>query len=452
MQDNNPQPTPATADNGQGINIDNILGGGVPMPTNPTPPAPTTDNVVPPVNTPTTDPVVPPAGTAPVVPPVAPAEPTGNETADEFDKLLLSAEGLSPEDTVLRTNILNKFGASNTDAQGNLLDANNRVVLTKSNLDKYVLDGDLLLDKDGNHINELGEVITPAAQVSATNTFINSAKAEVEKEFGFEFLDVEGKPKTYPNTPEGNAEFVKDAINNTHVNAVSSFLESRPELKQIFYHLETGGTIDNFVNSSFDYSKVDVSALSREQRLNYIKTSFEKQGMTNSASVLKLLEGASDEALAESTSDALLALNKVTENERTQAEKDYTAQVQKEQESINQYWSDIKGRIDGGKIKDITIPASEKDKFYEYLSVVKDNQGRSQEQIDMANEDPDFNLQVSYLRFKKLDFSKLVDIRARGNKLHNARERFNISHPASVPSAPPASTNTQGVIRLEDLQ
>ena len=441
MSEINPQATPVPTENAQGINIDNILGGGgVPVPTDALPP----DNSTAPEQ---------PAGVPPISSPdlATPVDNTPKEDVDEFDKLLLSAEGLSPEDTALRTNILNTFGASNIDAQGNLLDANNRVVLTKANLDKYVLDGELILDANGNHINELGEVITPAEQVAATNTLVNAAKSEIEQEYGFQFLDADGNPKTYSNTAQGNAELLKDAITNTSVNAVSNFLEARPELKQIFYHLENGGTIDNFVDESFDYTNVNVSALSREQRLNFIRTSFEKQGITNSSSMMKLLEAASDEVLAENTSDALLALNKINESARTQAEEQYQANIAKEQDAINSYWADIKGRIDGGKIKDINIPATEKDKFYEYLSVVKDNQGRSQEQIDMANEDPEFNLQVSYLRFKKLDLNALVNIRARGNKLHSARERFNIHQPQAVTSSPPVSTNGRTVISLNDL-
>lgn len=447
MSDSNLQPNAEQTDNGQGINIDNLLGGvGTPAPIDDpiTGIVPNTD--VPPAQ----DPNQPPVNTAP------PAQDPASEQSDDvddFDRILLNSEGLSSEDQQLRNNILSKFGASNTDAKGNLIDANNRIVLSRENLDRYVLDGDLLLDANGNHVNELGEIITNAADVVASNTFITSTKEEIEQEFGFKFVDELGKPKDYPNTIEGNKEFVKDAINNSHVSAVSAFLNSKPELREIFYHLETGGTLDNFVNETFDYSTVDVSTLTREQKLSYIRSSFEKQNLSNSASMLKLLEAASDESVTEATADALIALNKVTENKRSQAELAYQQQVEAQQKEVNDYWADVKGRIEVGKIRDITIPPAEKDKFYDYLSRVVDNTGRSQEQIDREKEDPNFELMISYLRYKKLDINALVNIRARSNKLHSAKERFMFAQPASVtsPASSTQNNSSKRVISLDDL-
>lgn len=458
MSDTNPQGTPAqVADNSQGISIDNLLNNlGNTMPEGMTPPdagagtapTPTPSTSTTPVNPVVTTPetTTSPAGSEQATPPVPESE------VDEFDRILLSADGLSAEDAQLRTNILTKFGASNVDAQGNLLDSNNRVILKKENLDRFILNDELLLDAQGNHVNEFGEIISPAEQVASVNTLVNSAKTKVEEEFGFKFLDAEGKPKTYANTPEGNAELLTDAINNAHVNAVKDFLESNEEVKRIFFHLSTGGTLDNYVNDTFDYTKVNVAELTREQKLNYIKSSFEKQGLQNASSTLKLIEGASDEQLNTSTSEALLALNKITEQARQKAEQDYIAKAQEEERRTNAYWTDIKSRIDGGKLKDITIPANEKQKFFEYIATAVDNQGRSQELIDMANEDPEFGLMVSYLRYKKLDLNALIGIRSRGNKLHNARERFNIAQPAPVASAPPTGTKPSGIISLESLQ
>lgn len=449
MSDINPQVTPASQENTQGISIDNLLNPitnpiteETPIPENPITPPQGTPDVNLPTNLPP-DPVTPPT-----TPPVS-AEDTDD---DGLERLLHSPNGLSAEDLQLRNNIFTTFGAVNSDDKGNLLDANNRVVLSRENLDKYILDGDLLLDNTGNQVNELGEIIKPVGEVQASNSFINTAKDAIEKEYGFSFLDATGQPKRYADTSEGRIELIKDAVKNSHLNAVSSFLDARPDLKEMFFHLEGGGTFDNFVNQSFDYSSVDVSSLSREQKLNYIKSSYEKQGLKNFNSTMKLLETASDEALTESTSDALLALNKITEETRSQAEIDYQARVQQEQQEINTYWDGIKGRITSGKVGDITIPNDEKDKFFTYLASVVDSEGRSQEQIDMAKEDPNFNLMVSYLRFKKLDLSALVNIRARSNRLHNARERFNIHQPAPINNpAPSATQRPNGIISLEDL-
>lgn len=447
MSDTNPQVTPVQGtDNAQGISIDTVLSNqGNPMPENaPVPPVTPTPET-PPANQPPAPETVPPVTTPPVTP-ETPAEPV-----DEFERVLLSADGLSAEDLQLRNNMLTRFGAVNTDAKGNLLDAQNRVVLSRANLDKFIDTGDVLQDAQGNQVNEFGEVIASAEQVVATNSFVNNARTAIEEEFGFQFLDAEGKPKVYDNSSTGNLEFVKDAITNTHYNAVANFLNSNDELKQIFFHLQNGGTIENYVNESFDYTKVDVASLSREQKLNYIKTSFEKQGLKNASSTLKLLESASEEAVTEATSDALLALNGITEDARTQAEQEYQRRVEEHQKTVDAYWNERKSRIDGGKIGDITIPANEKDKFFDYIATAKDNQGRSQEQIDIANEDPDTSLMLSYLRYKKLKLDDFINIRARGNKLHTARERFLIPQTPAVVTSTPANTRSNDTISLENL-
>lgn len=451
MSDTNPQvPSATPAVNTQGISIDTVLSNqGNPMPENApqppvtpaTPEAPTTPQA----------PATPsaPEGTPPVNTPPAPETPA--DTADEFEKILLSADGLSPENLELRNNMLTRFGAVSTDAQGNLLDAQNRIVLSRANLDKFIDTGDVLLDAQGNQINEFGEVVASAEQVVASSSFVNNARTAIEEEFGFQFLDAEGKPKTYENSTAGNLEFVKDAITNTHYNAVANFLNTNEELKQIFFHLQNGGTVDNYVNESFDYTKVDVKSLSREQKLNYIKTSFEKQGLKNAGSTLKLLESASDESVTEAASDALLALNGITEDARTQAEQEYQRKLEEHERKLDAYWNERKGRIDGGKIGDITIPANEKDKFFDYIATAKDNQGRSQEQIDMASEDADTSLMISYLRYKKLKLDDFINIRARSNKLHTARERFNIPQPTAVPITTPANKRPNDTISLENL-
>ena len=463
MTEINPQVTPTQVENTQGISIDDIVGtGGVPLSNLPTldvianpegfvPPA-TQDksnlNTTPtptPVSTSTqdVDPATPPANTPPAD--EAPQQ-------DELTQLLLSADPNNAEDTAIRTNIFTKFGATSADASGNLLDASGRIVLSRSNLDNYIDTGNLLLDANGNHVNEQGEILTPATEVQANNTFVQATQTAIEEEFGFTFKDSEGNPKAYANSIDGMKEFVVDAVNNANVNAVAQFLNGNDELKQIYFHLANGGTIDNFVNETFDYTSVDVATLTREQKLNYIKTAFDKQGLKNMGSTIKLLEGASDEALVESTSDALLTLAKLTEETKTQAEQTYLANKQRQEEEAASYWSGLKSIIDTGKVGEISIPNDEKDKFYNYIAVVKDSSGRSQEQIDMDNEDPNFGLMVSYLRYKNLKLDDLIKIRARSNRVHSAKERFGISTPVPTPSpAPRTNAPSSTVISLNDF-
>lgn len=463
MSDNNSQTTPQ-GNNVEEVTLDNMLGGGlglIPKEDTPNTPVPTSQQ-----ESGQTQPITPVQPTEqPQAPVQAPAQASAQAPAQqqiasidgeqELLNILLSAngQGLSAEDIQLRTNILTKFGASSADAQGNLLDANGKIVLSKINLDNYIDSGELLLDANGNHVDELGNILTPATEVGAVNSFVSNTKSAIEQEYGFSLTDENGNPKVYENTNEGNMSLIKDVIDTTYVSAVTNFLNSNNDIKQLYYHLQTGGTKEDFLNDTVDYSSIDTSTLSRDQKLDYIKTSFEKQGLKNATSMLNILSGASDDAVNEATNDALLALNKINQDNQAQKEADYNAQLQQQAKEREDYWNGIKGIIDSGKLKDITIPNEEKEKFFNYLALAVDNNGRSQEQLDMANEEPDFNLMVSYLRYKKLDLNQLINIRSRANRLHSVRDRFNIVQPARVDSNPaPNTTNTaRDVISLENL-
>ena len=61
----------------------------------------------------------------------------------------------------------------------------------------------------------------------------------------------------------------------------------------------------------------------------------------------------------------------------------------------------------------------------DYLSKPVDAEGNSAEMLDEAKEDINFQLMVSFLRFKKYDISKLAEVIAKENKALTLRERVN---------------------------
>ena len=283
-----------------------------------------------------------PAGTEPVVPPAGtegnpPAEggqqqaqgqqaqgqqaqgqqaqPPANNSPIEEDNLtsLLSADdsSLSEEDKSLKNTLLTTFGATNVDANGNLINEQGQVVLSKESLDKYIDTGEVLLDAQGNQIDETGKIIKPASEVNVANTIIELSKNAIEQELGFTLLDSEGKPKSYSNSVEGSTELLKDVATNATVNAVTAFLNSNPELKDVYFHLVNGGKLEEYTSSNIDYTAVDVTTLDRTGKLNYIKQSFEQQGLKNAGSLIKTLEQSSDDALTQAAADAILTSNQV---------------------------------------------------------------------------------------------------------------------------------------------
>lgn len=394
-----------------------------------------------------TEPVTPPAGTE-GTPPVEggqqqaqgqqaqqqqQAQPPANNSPIEEDNLtsLLSADdsSLSEEDRTLKNTLLSTFGAAGIDANGNLVNEQGQVVLSKDSLDKYIDTGEVLLDAQGNQIDETGKIIKPASEVNVANTIIELSKNAIEQELGFTLLDSEGKPKSYSNSVEGSTELLKDVATNATVNAVTAFLNSNPELKDIYFHLANGGKLDDYTASNIDYTAVDVTSLDRSGKLNYIKQSFEQQGLKNAGSLLKTLEQSSDEALTQAAADAILTLKQVSEDAKVQRENEYKIKQQEEAKELETYWNNVNSVITNGKLKDINIPNAEKEDFFKYLAVPINSKGESQEMIDAEKEDNEDRLLLSYLRFKKFNLNDLVNLKAKTNRLEQLRSRVGIPNP-----------------------
>ena len=394
-----------------------------------------------------TEPITPPAGTE-GTPPVEggqqqaqgqqaqqqqQAQPPANNSPIEEDNLtsLLSADdsSLSEEDRTLKNTLLSTFGAAGIDANGNLVNEQGQVVLSKDSLDKYIDTGEVLLDAQGNQIDETGKIIKPASEVNVANTIIELSKNAIEQELGFTLLDSEGKPKSYSNSVEGSTELLKDVATNATVNAVTAFLNSNPELKDIYFHLANGGKLDDYTASNIDYTTVDVTTLDRTGKLNYIKQSFEQQGVKNAGSLIKTLEQSSDEALTQAAADAIITLKQVSEDAKVQREREYQLNQQKEAQALEEYWNNVNSVITNGKLKDINIPNAEKDDFFKYLAVPINSKGESQEMIDAEKESEEDRLLLSYLRFKKFNLNDLVNLKAKTNRLEQLRSRVGIPNP-----------------------
>ena len=394
-----------------------------------------------------TEPVTPPAGTE-GTPPVEggqqqaqgqqaqqqqQAQPPANNSPIEEDNLisLLSADSstLSEEDKTLKNTLLSTFGAAGIDTNGNLVNEQGQVVLSKESLDKYIDTGEVLLDAQGNQIDETGKIIKPASEVSVANTIIELSKNAIEQELGFTLLDSEGKPKSYSNSVEGSTELLKDVATNATVNAVTAFLNSNPELKDVYFHLVNGGKLEEYTASNIDYTAVDVTTLDRTGKLNYIKQSFEQQGLKNAGSLIKTLEQSSDEALTQAAADAIITLKQVSEDAKVQREREYQLNQQKEAQALEEYWNNVNSVITNGKLKDINIPNAEKDDFFKYLAVPINSKGESQEMIDAEKEDNEDRLLLSYLRFKKFNLNDLVNLKAKTNRLEQLRSRVGIPNP-----------------------
>lgn len=389
--------------------------------------------------------------------PQQPAEQDSNNASastpsgtDEVLTLITSNEdSLTAENVAFRNELIQLFGGSNFDANGNLLNSRNEIVLSYENLNKYIETGEMNLDENGNLLNDRGELVRTSQDLTSTHNVVESTKSKIESEFGFKFTDETGKLLTFDNSEEGNLEFIKNVIAQTNYNSVSAFLDSVPILKDMFYHLQSGKDLSSFTQEKIDYSSIDLNNLSKEEKLNYIRKSFERQNVKNASSMVKLIESAGEEIITQNAADALLTLKDIEDAEKRSNEEAYNAKLQQEAKENEQYWKNINSVITKGTLKDFKIPDNEKSDFYKYIASPINVKGETQEDIDASKEDDEFRLLVSYMRYKGYDFSKLVKDRANVSRLEQLRSRIPIPNPKiENVSQRTASTNPNGTINL----
>lgn len=448
-------------DNTQGqqepiVSLDDVIGGpfaGGNNPTkggtNPTPPE---------------EPSTPPA-TPPATPPETPSQSinTGNQNppdnggqADDsaetvsFDGFVSRLTNPTDEDKETIDGVLETFKGANLDTKGNVLNDKGEIILSAEKLKDFVDNDNLPLDENGNMVDDKGNILQTSQQLLQQNSLVLATKASIEENFGIKF------PEGYEidDTEEGLIELVNDAVALQNRNSVADFLDSSPVLKSFYQHLVLGKSPETFNDTNVDYRGINILGLNKESKLSYIKEMFKQQGNENPDAFMELLSSSTDEALNKNVASAILYLDKQQTESNEAREVQIKEQRQAQAQADQAYWADIKNVVTKGKLNEVTIPLLERDKFYQYLASPV-NEGKSQDMIDSANDSKEFDVMVSYLRYKKYDISKLAANISRESKVSTLKSRFEKHNRMKATSGVPRNVSSKGGsgagISLDDI-
>lgn len=430
------------------VSLDDVIGGpfaGGSEPkqtgTNPTPDTVTTPS-------PTTPPSPIDKGNQDPPEPVVP--PVDTSTQEGFDTFVSRLSNPTEDDKEVIEGILDTFSGSVFDTKGQILNDKGEVVLSAEKVKAY-MDNDILpLNDKGDLINEKGEVLQTAQQLLQADSLVLATKASIETNFGIDF------PAEYEveDTEEGLIKMVNDAISIKEQHSVKNFLDAVPAMKSFYQHLVLGGTPETFSNSNIDYRSINVLSLSKESKMSYVKEMFKLQGNENPDAFLEVISNTPDEALNKTVASAILYLDKHQEGINKGREDSIKAQREANAESDRAYWNDIKSVVTKGTLNEVTIPVLEREKFYQYLASPVEN-GRSQDMIDSENDSKEFDVLVSYLRYKKYDVSKLAANISREQKTLSLKSRFAKNNKMKATSGVPRNASFKGGsgggISIEDI-
>lgn len=366
----------------------------------------------PPNSTPSTPPVPPPDTTTPVPP---------DNNLQDFNSILPLLTNLidnSNEDiSSLRSSLLETFNGKNFSNKGDLLDSKGEVLLTSEQLKTYIDTEELPKNEKGEIVNAKGEVLNIDLN---TEPLINEVRTTLEAELGLTFPE----DFTVKDTTKGIVDLTVEAIKRKSISAVKDFLEAYPEVKGFFQHMQLGGNPKDYSQSNIDYKSINIKTLSEDSKLDLLTKAFTAQSVPNKDNLISLIKNAGEEELNKNVAGAILYLDKKQEEVVKGREEQIKQQLIVEQEETNKYWNSVEQTIvSKGKLGTITIPNSERRKFFEYLSKPINDNLDSQNSLASEKDSLEFELLVDYLRYKGGDISKLAQHIANEQRVSTLRER-----------------------------
>lgn len=376
--------------------------------------------------------------------------PSNGDIEETFEGLIskISSETIQPDDVDTRDTLLSTFKASKVDATGNLLNDKGEVVLSSEKLRAYLEAETLPLDDKGNMVNDKGEIIRTKEQLLADNSVVLFTKSRLETELGISFpADLE-----LEDTEEGLAQLAIEAAKVKSTNAIKNFLDSRPAIKAYYQHLALGGSPDNFNSAVIDYKSIDIKNLADDAKIKLLKDSFTKQGNPNPDQMIEYIKKAGNEELNKAVAGAVLYLDKTQEARMTEQSKQLAEREKEAQEEANQYWGQVTEKVNKGRIGNVNIPIAERQAFLDYVSKPVTEDGRSKDMVDSENDTLDFELMMSFLRYKGADLSKLVANLAAQEKVNTLRDRVAKNKAIAVTSGVPQNTNGKQGVKTPNLE
>jgi len=380
---------------------------------------------VPPVVVPPVEPQgTPPAGTPPVVDPVPPVgtppvveAPQGLPTTFEGLLPLISADSGTQEVADTRNELLSTFKGNKIDSTGNILNDKGEVVLKASTLKAYIETGDLPTNAEGKFINDAGEVVGEPAPAPS---LIETVKSSLTTNFGLQLDTVD-----VPDTEEGLVALTTEAIKQKSNQAIHSFLEAYPDIKGLYQHIRLGGKVEDYSSSFVDYGTINIKSLEEGSKLDLLNKMFTLQGVPNKDNMINLIKGAGEDELNKAVSGALVYLDGKQKQDSAAREAQLKQREAQEARDTEQYWNTVQGVVKQGKVGELNIPATERDAFFAYMAKPVTDDLVSANDLDAENDSLEFQLAVSYLRFKKGDINKLVQNLARQERVETLKEKLN---------------------------
>lgn len=283
------------------------------------------------------------------------------------------------------------------DDTNNNLDDNVETVNSKDN--KNIID-DVESNKDDND-----EIVVD----DNVESYVDSLIANI----GYTIKDEKGEVIKYEDTSEGLQNYISDVINSVKKDTELQIKESiikeiNPQAVKLDLHLKAGGTLETFFTPlNINIANIKLTENNIDDAKNVIKVDLERLGVNSKIIDVTLKGLESSGELLEEAKKHQKALLDYEKSENDKKLENIKIVKQKEKEDIENYAANINKLIDSRNINGISLDLKEIPTFKDYIFKLNDN-GKTQYDLDLEQDNDEHDLFIAYLKFKKYDFSKII--------------------------------------------
>lgn len=329
-------------------------------------------------------------------------------------------------------------------------------------------DAKYTVDKDGNLVDDKGEIFKQAAEVKdflaefeQDNPDNDFTIENIQKRIGIEITDEDDKPVTFDNTPDGVAAYVDAVIDQQKdelaLAGINKLIETYPFVQDVInYYVANGGSLEGF-GQVRDLSKIEIDENNVAQQEAIIRQAHREAGRRDSAD--KYVQYLKDSGqLFDTAKEALKAMVDADNAERERTAKE-AATRQKEYEAQQAaYWKDIQDTIKNRRIAGYEIPetiilnkdgkkvAVTPNDFFNYVYQV-DEKGNSRYVNDLAQMTPeerrDDELLRAYLKYTGGSYADLVNMAIKKEEVKRLKLKAVANNKQRVTVTPPARSTTK---------
>lgn len=236
--------------------------------------------------------------------------------------------------------------------------------------------------------------------------------------------DIQGE---FSDDYDGIVGVTKEAATKMAEEQFQQVFSAFPDIQEYLNYRVSGGDPDKYFEvaaKEIDFSKLELNEKDLGMQRKVLETFLVSQGYEPEEVTDTIQDYEDAKILYKNAGRAVkkLAVAQASAKETLLKQQQEDAKIVAKQ--TKETWNNIGTIINKGRLKEFTIPEADKKKFYNWMSVPVDQQGRSQRIIDREKLDQESILAMEYLMYKGLDLSKLINTKATTRQAVNLKAKL----------------------------